>query len=105
MVVMKIYLNQIGVENPTDLNFHRGKIYNEGSEIQPNISDAVAGLQYLAGIRNAGIDLGQVNPVNMASIAGSDAGSAAVKPSVNDVIALMQYLVHLRDPYFKLTAN
>lgn len=94
--------NQISVENPTELEFHRGKIYNEGSGIQPGILDAVAGLQYLAGLKSAGSDLGQVNPVNMASVAGPDASTSVIKPSVKDVIALMQYLVQLRDPFLIL---
>ncbi|MFZ3130766.1 MAG: hypothetical protein WA125_06600 [Desulfosporosinus sp.] len=98
-------LNQIGVKYTPALEFHRGKIYNEGSGIQPSISDAVAGLQYLAGLKNAGTDLGQVNPINMASIIGQDAGSTVIKSSVKDIIALMQYLVNMRDPYFTVSGG
>jgi hypothetical protein len=51
-------------------------------------------------LKDAGTDLGQVNPINMASIVGQDAGSTVIKSSVKDIIALMQYLVNMRDPYF-----
>ncbi|MFZ3131136.1 MAG: immunoglobulin-like domain-containing protein [Desulfosporosinus sp.] len=98
-------LDQIDVENPVALVFQRGKIYNEGLGIQPNISDVVAGLQYLAGLRNAGVDLGQVNLINMASIVGQEAESTVIKPSVKDIIALMQYLVQLRDVNFNTVNN
>ena len=96
--------NQISVENPPDLVFQRGKILNEGAGTQPNINDAVAGLQYLAGLKNVGKDSGQVNLINMASILGAGA-SSNVKPSVKDVIALMQYLVGLRDINFMTTGG
>jgi len=94
--------NQITVDNPADLVFQRGKILKEGSA-QPDTSDAVAGLQYLAGLKNVGTDSDQVNLINMASIVGADTG--IVKPNVKDIIALMQYLVQLRDPYFKPVIN
>jgi hypothetical protein len=98
-------LDQIDVKNPAALVFQRGKIYNEGSGTQPNISDTVAGLRYLAGLRNAGADLGQVNLIDMASIVGQEAESTVIKTSVKDVIALMQYLVQLRDVNFKAVNN
>ena len=99
------YHNQISVEDHLDLVFHRGKIFNEGPEKEPNINDAVAGLQYLAGLKNDGSDLGQVNPINMASIVGQGSGTSVIKPSIKDVIALMQYLVQLRDSNFELVSN
>ncbi len=94
--------NSITIESPTDQVFQRGKIHNEALGIQPNISDAVAGLQYLAGQRNAGVNYGQVNPINMASIIGEDLSTAAIKPGVKDIVALLQYLVQLRDPFFNV---
>jgi len=97
--------NQICVDNPSDLEFHRGKIYNEGPETQPNIADAVAGLQYLAGLRNAGADLEQVNLINMASILPPEPVSGVLRPSIKDVIVLMQYLVGLRDDSFQLVSR
>lgn len=96
-------LNLIRVDDSAELVFHRGKIYNEGPEIQPNINDAVAGLQYLAGFKNVGTDVGEVNPINMASIAGPDASSTVIKPSVKDIIALMQYVVQLRNANFMIS--
>lgn len=95
-------LNQIIVENPAELRFQRGKIYNGESGMLPNVGDAVAGLQYLAGLRTAGTDVDQVNPVNMASIVEQDPEAEAVTAEVKDVIALMQYLVEKRDDYFSV---
>ena len=51
--------------------------------------------EYLAGLRDAGMELEQINPINMASIAEQD--PAGITANVKDVIALMQYLVGLRD--------
>jgi hypothetical protein len=56
-------------------------------------------------LKDAGTDLGQVNPINMASIVGQDAGSTVIKSSVKDIIALMQYLVNIRDPYFTTVSS
>ncbi|MHB8124584.1 MAG: RCC1 domain-containing protein [Desulfitobacteriaceae bacterium] len=91
---------QISVEDSPTPVFQRGKILNQGSGTNPDINDAVAGLQYLAGLRKAGFDSDQVNLVNMAAIIGSGASGAGLKPSVKDVIALMQYIVGLRDSNF-----
>ncbi len=84
------------------LTFQRGKIAVEASQKPLSIVDAVAGLQYLAKIVDAGLDQGKVNVVNMASIVLPEAGVTSIKPSVKDVMALLQYLVKLRDEHFRL---
>lgn len=98
-------LNPIHVENPPELEFHRGKIYNGGLGSVPGLSDSIAGLQYLAGLRGAGMEPDQVNLINMASITGPNVGSSIIKPNIKNVISLMQYLANLRDPYFKRIEN
>lgn len=100
--VTDINHNQIYVENPSAQVFQRSKILNEGLGTLPSINDAVAGLQYLAGLRNAGTDSGHVNLINMASIVGPDTDSTVIKQNVKDIIALMQYLAGLRDDSFML---
>jgi len=102
----RIYLN-INSVNTTDLEsnlilcdtsnliFNRGKVLNNG-ETSVGVEDAIAGLQYLAGIRDVGLEGEKVNVINMASILNSD------KPNVKDVIALMQYLVGIRDERLNL---
>ena len=89
---------------PTDpiiIPLQRGKITNTGDS-KPSTTDAVAGLQYLAGLREAGTDVGQVNTINMASILPPLTGSKSNQPNVKDIIALMQYLAGLRDDSFQL---
>lgn len=87
------------------LTFQRGKIFNEANNGTLSITDAVAGLQYLANLLEAGQDLGQVNVINMASILPPQVGATGIKPSVKDVIALMQKLVGLRNDSFQLVAD
>ncbi|MFZ3132732.1 MAG: leucine-rich repeat domain-containing protein [Desulfosporosinus sp.] len=94
--------NQISVVSIPDLVFQRGKILNEGPGALPNINDAVAGLQYLAGLKEIGSESGQINVINMASILQPEEGATGIKPSVKDVIALIQKLVGLRDDSFQL---
>jgi|GEM_PF-1880223 len=94
--------NSIIVSEPATVVFQRGKIANDTTSNQVGISDTVAGLQYLAGICNAGLGTGEVNTVNMASILPPESGAKTITPSVKNVIALMQYLVGLRDSSFQL---
>jgi len=77
------------------VSFCRGKILNDGDEV--GLSDAVGGLQYLAGIK----DSSEINVVNMGSIFPYDTINY-FKPSVKNVIVLMQYLVGLRDGDFQM---
>lgn len=84
--------------DPINIPLRRGKIANTGDS-KPSTTDAVAGLQYLAGLREAGTAEGQVNTVNMASILPLTGRST--QPSVKDVIALLQYLAGLRDDSFQ----
>ena len=97
-------LNQIMIPDVT-LTFQRGKIVNEASNKSLSIADAIAGLQYLAKLRDIGVNLGKVNVINMASILPPDSGVTIIKPRVQDVIALMQKLVGLRDDSFQLVTQ
>ncbi len=85
------------------LTFQRGKIVNEVPQESLSIADAVAGLQYLAKLIDAGTDTGKVNVINMASILPPDSGATSIKPSVKDIVALLQKLVGLRDDTFRIT--
>ena len=99
-------LNRIQIPTLGNLTFQRGKVYN-GELGEPNIVDAVAGLQYLAKVRNPGFGSKDVNLVNMASI-DLNVNSSIAMPNVKDIIALMQYTVRLRDDHFlplNLTPN
>jgi len=92
------------INNSQNANIYlkRGKIINDDSNdciIDISTSDAIAGLQYLAGIRESGELSNQINLINMASILHSN------KPNVKDVIALMQYLAGLRDDNLNLINN
>jgi len=91
---LSIEANSLEIPDPITLSFQRGKILNDGTA-NITINDAVAGLQYLAGIN----DDTQINVVNMASILPEN------KPNVKDVIALMQNLVGLRDDSFQLVSQ
>ena len=77
--------NSIILPEPDTLIFQRGKITKNDSIV--SISDAVAGLQYLVGLKNEN----EINLVNMASIFPDN------KVDVKDVIVLMQRLVGLID--------
>ena len=77
--------NTIILPEPDTLIFQRGKILKDDSVV--GISDAVAGLQYLVGLK----DESEINLINMASIFPDN------KLDVKDVIVLMQRLVGLRD--------
>jgi len=77
--------NSIILPEPDTLIFQRGKIIKDDSVV--GISDAVAGLQYLVGLKNEN----EINLVNMASIFPDN------KVDVKDVIVLMQRLVGLID--------
>ena len=78
------------------ISFCRGKIIgNENVEV--SLSDAIAGLQYLAGLK----DDSQINVVNMASILPDEIINS-FKPNVKNVIVLMQYLVGLRGEDFQI---
>lgn len=95
-------LNRIQIPTQENLMFQRGRISNKESG-DPNLADAIAGLQYLAANRNPGTGPEEVNLVNMASITENGDTNIA-KASVKDIIALMQYKVNLRNDYF-LPAN
>lgn len=92
---LSIEANSLEIPDPITLSFQRGKILNDGTTIIA-LNDAVAGLQYLAGIK----DDTQINVVNMASILPD-----GNKPSVKNVIALIQNLVGLRDDSFQLVSQ
>lgn len=92
---------QILVVDTPIINFHRGKIINQDSDSAPDIADAVAGLQYLAGLKKAGIDSGKINVVNMASVITATNAEKNV-PSVKDVIGLLQYLAGSRDEFLNI---
>lgn len=92
------FQNSIQAE-PVLLTFQRGKVLKD-ENTKPTLSDAVAGLQYLADLGTVGAAKGQVNPVNMASILPRASGTGVLKPSVKDIIALLQYIVGLRNDYF-----
>ncbi len=83
------------------LTFQRGKIYNEASNKTLSIADAIAGLQYLANLRNVGLKPGEVNLINMASILPPEPGATVIRPSITDIVALLQKLVGLRDDSFQ----
>ena len=85
---------------PASVTFQRGKIVPSAPEATPQISDAVAGLQYLAQIRAAGNGEDEINVVNMASILPPALDTVGVKPNVKDIVALLQYLVNSRDEMF-----
>lgn len=93
-------LEHVALPDPVSFNFQRGKIYNEKSNTLPGILDAVAGLQYLAGMREAGLGDKEVNLVNMSSLIIPGADTKIIKPNVKDIIALMQYISELRDDNF-----
>ncbi len=94
-------LNLISIPDVT-LTFQRGKIVNEASNRTLSIADAIAGLQFLAKSRDIGLNPGEVNVINMASILPSEPGATNIRPSVKDVIALLQKLVGLRNDNFLL---
>ena len=77
--------NSIILPEQDNLKFQRGKIIKDDSVV--GISDAVAGLQYLVGLKKEN----EINLVNMASIFPDN------KLNIKDVIVLMQRLVGLRD--------
>ena len=96
--------NPINVPDPLTLTLQRGKILNESGKSEPGIGDAVAGLQHLAGLRQAGLAEGEINVINMASIKQFSIDQK-LAPSVKVIIALMQYLVDLRDDFFQPTEH
>ena len=88
---------------PVTFNLERGAVLNtvSGSPTtarQITQSDTTAALSYLSSNLSAGADVGQVNPINLASMVppGSTLPNA---PSPNNVVALMQYLNGQRDSY------
>lgn len=88
---------------PVTFNLERGAVLNTASG-SPSTArtitqgDVQAALGYLSGNVAAGVDAGQVNPINLASMVppGSTLPNA---PSANNVAALMQYLNGQRDAY------
>jgi|GEM_PF-5528342 len=99
--VRDISLHTVNVPALENFEFRRGKIDN-GETGDPNLADAVAGLQYLARLKNPGPASEDVNLVNMASINESGINPNSAKANIKDIIALMQYSVDLRDEYFNL---
>ena len=95
-------LNVIHIPDEVNLTFQRGKVFNDPTTSMVGISDAVAGLQYLAQMQSEGFEDNQVNIVNMASILSPDVGEYGLKPNVKDIIALLQYIVELRNDYFQV---
>ncbi len=93
------------IVEPITITLRRGSIIQKESTQPLGIFDAIAGLQYLAGLRVAGLNSGDINPLNMASILPPNLGEKVVKPDIKDVIALMQYLVGLRDSSFQLISH
>jgi len=94
-------LKSVQIPSLENIKFQRGKIHN-GESGDPDLADAIAGLQYLAKLKNPGLDAGDVNLVNMASIYESAANAGAAKANIKDIISLMQYSVDLRDQHFNL---
>ena len=95
-------VNSILVADPAGIAFQRGNIFNTQSSPGLDISDAIAGLQYLAEMRSAGFGDNQVNIVNMASSLSLGINGQGLTPNIKDVIALLQYLVKLRNNHFEL---
>ncbi len=93
----------VQVTNPVPTSLHRGKILNEEGDGNLGMADAVAGLQYLAKLLDAGWAEGQVNPINMGSLNLSPEGKST-RPGVKDVITLLQYLVNLRDDFMQVVS-
>lgn len=102
----------LGTPTPVTVTLQRGAVYQacsaDGTPVTGarslTVADAVAALQYLVNLRQAGTGCGQVDPVALASLApvGSGLGS---QPSVADVVALLQYLVGLRNAEMNLTST
>ncbi|MBC2722191.1 PQQ-binding-like beta-propeller repeat protein [Desulfosporosinus sp.] len=93
-------LNRIKPPIATILPFQRGKIISPLDGSGPNIVDTVAGLQYLAGLRESGLSEGDVNTINMASILPPGLGENFVQTNIKDIVALLQYLADLRNDTF-----
>jgi len=93
--------NKIQIPEPYNITLQRGKVVNRTTETNPDISDAIAGLQYLAGLREPGFDEEQVNLINLGSIYQSENETHGVIPNIKDIIALMQYIVDLRNDNFE----
>ena len=98
----------LGTPDTVTVTLQRGAVFNACVNGVPAsgaqtlaVSDAVAALQYLVGLRDAGTGCGQVNPVNLASLV-PDAVSGMSTPGVANVVALLQYLVGLRGPNLNL---
>ncbi len=95
--------NTIAASGPASVTLQRGAVVNVCSSGVPvaaprgvGIGDAVAGLQLLVGLKSAGSECGDVNPVNLASLVPSGSTSGAT-PGIGNVVALLRYLVHLVD--------
>ena len=99
----------LGAPAPVTVTLQRGAVYQAcGTDGTPvvgyrslSVADAVAALQYLVKLRQAGTGCGQVNPVALASLVPVGTGLGST-PSVADVVALLQYLVGLRGPHMNL---
>ncbi len=102
----------LGTPAPVTVTLQRGAVYQacsaDGTPLTGarslTVADAVAALQYLVNLRQAGTGCGEVDPVALASLApvGSGLGD---QPSVADVVALLQYLVGLRNANMNLTST
>lgn len=93
---------EIKMLEPYNLTLQRGKVVNQEPGVELNITDAIAGLQYLANLRSSGFDSDQVNLINMASIIAGDNQGDVVTADIKDIIALLQKLVGLRDDSFSV---
>ncbi len=99
----------LGTPAPVTVTLQRGAVYQacstDGTPVVGyrglSVADAVAALQYLVKLRQAGTGCGQVNPVALASLVPVGTGLGST-PSVADVVALLQYLVGLRGPHMNL---
>lgn len=89
--------NEIGVANSAPLIFQRGKVLSK-SNSNIIITDAIGGLQYIAGRRNPGFELNKVNIVNMASIAQTSNEQFA---DVLDIVELLKYLSKMNNEFFQ----
>jgi hypothetical protein len=101
-------LTQIQPPPPMHLTFKKGRTANAIglTPTRPlDIRDGIAGLQFLAGLRQVGVERTQVNPVNMASSLPVEQLVQPVQPGLANVVALMQYLAGLRDAGFQLISQ
>ena len=97
--------------SPVTVTLQRGAVYvacdSGGNPVAGarglTVADAVAALQYLVRLRQAGAGCGQVNPAALASLVPVGSGQGS-QTSVADVVALLQYLVGLRNAQMEMAS-